>query len=269
MYEVIIKSFEGADVRVVNVNDKPWFVALDVCNMLGLGTNTGGTYRHIHTLDNSEIKRISKAEANVTQSDVSFPNRGVNAISESGLYKLVMRSNKPDAKPFQDWVTKVVLPAIRKDGGYIVGEEKVVTGEMSEDEFILKAMTMMQGKVERLTKERDEAQATVKEQMPKADFADRMTNGMTRFKLYQVAKRLGVTVPLVRKAMILDGCMVSIDEYGWTRYVPSDKGFEKGLFEMDKGRTKNRKALAGGCYHYTTEALDYLSKHPVIVAGVA
>ena len=53
-------------------------------------------------------------------------------ISESGLYKLIMRSDKPQAKPFQDWVTKVVLPAIRKDGGYIAGEEKVATGEISD-----------------------------------------------------------------------------------------------------------------------------------------
>ncbi|WP_452030449.1 BRO-N domain-containing protein [Azospirillum palustre] len=44
-------------------------------------------------------------------------------ISESGLYKLVMRSDKPEARKFQDWVTRDVLPAIRKDGGYIMGEE--------------------------------------------------------------------------------------------------------------------------------------------------
>ena len=48
-------------------------------------------------------------------------------ITESGLYKLVMRSDKPQAKEFQDWVTGTVLPAIRKDGAYIMGEEKVVT----------------------------------------------------------------------------------------------------------------------------------------------
>lgn len=50
-------------------------------------------------------------------------------IAESGLYKLVMRSDKPNAKDFQDWGTAVVLPAIRKDGAYILGEEKVATGE--------------------------------------------------------------------------------------------------------------------------------------------
>lgn len=57
--------------------------------------------------------------------------RSVSLISESGLYKLVMRSNKPEARAFQDWVTREVLPAIRKDGGYIKGEELVATGEPS------------------------------------------------------------------------------------------------------------------------------------------
>jgi prophage antirepressor-like protein len=46
-------------------------------------------------------------------------------ISESGLYKLVLRSDKPEAKAFQDWVTRTVLPAVRKDGAYVAGEEKL------------------------------------------------------------------------------------------------------------------------------------------------
>jgi len=56
-------------------------------------------------------------------------------VSESGLYKLIMRSDKPAAKRFQDWVTREVLPALRKDGLYVMGEEKVRTGEMSLEEM--------------------------------------------------------------------------------------------------------------------------------------
>lgn len=51
------------------------------------------------------------------------------------MYRLTMRSDKPNARQFQDWVTREVLPAIRKDGMYVTGEEKVRTGEMSEDEL--------------------------------------------------------------------------------------------------------------------------------------
>lgn len=77
-------------------------------------------------------------------------NQSNQIVSESGLYKLVMWSDKPQASPFQDWVTGTVMPAIRKDGGYIMGEEEVVSGELSEDEFVLKAMSILHGKVERL-----------------------------------------------------------------------------------------------------------------------
>ena len=61
-------------------------------------------------------------------------------ISESGLYRCVMRSDKAEARAFQDWVTRDVLPALRKDGMYVVGEEKVATGEMDEDELTLLVM---------------------------------------------------------------------------------------------------------------------------------
>lgn len=58
---------------------------------------------------------------------------GAILISESGLYKLIMRSDKPQARAFQDWVTCDVFPAIRKDGIYVMGEEKVHSGELNED----------------------------------------------------------------------------------------------------------------------------------------
>ncbi|WEK51167.1 MAG: hypothetical protein P0Y66_03805 [Candidatus Kaistia colombiensis] len=64
--------------------------------------------------------------------------------------KIVTQGCKPDTKQFEDWLTKVVLPSIRKDGAYFAGEEKVTKAEMSEDELILKAMSILQRKVERL-----------------------------------------------------------------------------------------------------------------------
>lgn len=72
---------------------------------------------------------------------------GLTFISESGLYKLIMRSDEPEARQFQDWVTREVLPAIRKDGAYIKGEELVKTGELDEEEFVLRAMEILQLKV--------------------------------------------------------------------------------------------------------------------------
>ncbi|MEZ5724621.1 MAG: BRO family protein [Paracoccaceae bacterium] len=123
---------------------QPWFVAADVCRVL----------KHQNT--SVALKALGADEK--AKADLGLPGQPPSIISESGLYKLVMRSDKPEARALQDWVTRDVLPAIRKDGAYIMGEEKVAAGEMDEDEFVLKAISILQRKVERITAERDAAQ---------------------------------------------------------------------------------------------------------------
>lgn len=120
---------------MVDIKGEPWFLAHDVCTVLG------------HTNTSVAVRVLGQDEWVKT----SLGQRGLGAvivISESGLYKLVMRSDKPTAKTFQNWVTRVVLPAIRKDGGYILGEENVKTPE-DEDALILRAMEVMKRKVDR------------------------------------------------------------------------------------------------------------------------
>lgn len=132
-------NFNTASIRVVEIEGKPWFVASDVAAILGFRTTAGAGWYARH-LDSGERNTITLA-------DGMRGNPNKTAVTESGLYKLILRSDKPEAKPFQDWVTQIVLPAIRKDGGYIAGEEKVATGEMSEDELVFKAMAVMQRKI--------------------------------------------------------------------------------------------------------------------------
>ncbi|WP_142850906.1 BRO family protein [Telmatospirillum sp. J64-1] len=157
-------TFNTSSIRVVTIDGEPWFVAKDVCIVLGL---KGYPSFHTAKLDRSEVQNIPVSKAkNLRLADLFGPKVPVVAlISESGLYKLVMRSDKPQAKPFQDWVTKVVLPAIRKDGGYILGEEKVVTGEMDEDALVLRAFEVLKRKVDRLTTERDTLAAIIETEL--------------------------------------------------------------------------------------------------------
>lgn len=129
MTETTLFMFKDHEVRTAKIEGAPWFVAADVCLSIGYSVKADGSvnvYNALRTLGADEVitARISG-------------NRGTGSkfVSESGLYKLVMRSDKPEAKDFQNWVTKVVLPAIRKDGGYIHGEEHVVSGAMTEDEL--------------------------------------------------------------------------------------------------------------------------------------
>lgn len=148
MNNVSTFNFNTNSLRVIELDGSPWFVAADVCRVLGI-VNTSTA---VKPLESSEWSR-----ANLGQ-------RGLGAVltvTESGLYKLIMRSDKPEAKAFQNWVTQVVLPAIRKDGAYVMGEEKVATGEMDEDELVLRAHQILMNKVERLRAERDAAQAKV------------------------------------------------------------------------------------------------------------
>ena len=103
-------------------------MAQDVCGALGL---LGWASTYTNRLGPTERQVIRKGHVSSSELETlfGFKQPSLSLVSESGLYKLVLRSDKPEAKPFQDWVTKVVLPSIRKDGGYIVGEEKVRTGE--------------------------------------------------------------------------------------------------------------------------------------------
>lgn len=133
-------DFKNNSIRVVEIDGEPWFVASDVVNVLGL--------------INTTIALQNISEAKVQNYRVPGTRGRMNKIiSEGALYKLILRSNRAESEVFSDWVTDVVLPAIRKDGGYVAGEEKVSSGELSEDEFIAKAMQMMQRKIDRLAQE--------------------------------------------------------------------------------------------------------------------
>lgn len=95
------------NVQVVIINNNPYFVAVDVCEILGLQNPTARLKEHLDSDEylTYEIRR-------------SGQKRSLNVISESGLYALIFQSRKPGAKAFRKWVTSEVLPAIRKTGKF-------------------------------------------------------------------------------------------------------------------------------------------------------
>lgn len=104
-----IKIFERQEfgqVRVVDVDGEPWFVASDVAKALG--------YERPNDAVNAHCKKVNK----FSYGDMPQGAQPYNIIPESDVYRLVMRSNLPDAERFQDWVVEEVLPSIRKTGGY-------------------------------------------------------------------------------------------------------------------------------------------------------
>ena len=102
-------NFEKRDVRVVMKDGEPWWVAKDVCEVLELGNPRQALATH-----------IDEDEKGVQKMDTPGGEQEMSIITESGLYTLIMRSNKPEARRFRKWVTSEVLPALRKTGSYSV-----------------------------------------------------------------------------------------------------------------------------------------------------
>jgi len=102
-------NFKGHDVRVIEIDGAPWWVAADVCRCLGMHLDARG-----HPNVTVATRSLSPDEGRLYQIQTAANAYRLKVISESGLYKLIMRSDKPEAREFQDWVTREVLPAIRK-----------------------------------------------------------------------------------------------------------------------------------------------------------
>jgi len=109
MNDLTIFKFEEKEVRTVEVNGEIWFVLKDVCNVLNLSNPTIVASR----LEEDEVSKFDLGRSNITGGGE------INIINESGLYNVILRSDKPEAKKFKRWVTHEVLPSIRKTGGYI------------------------------------------------------------------------------------------------------------------------------------------------------
>lgn len=107
----VLFDYEGREVRTVLIEGEPWWVAIDVCAVLEIGNPR----QAVSYLDEDEVQRIP-----VITSDGSGRILDTNIISESGLYSLILRSRKPEARKFKRWITHEVIPAIRKTGRYDV-----------------------------------------------------------------------------------------------------------------------------------------------------
>ncbi|MCT9454425.1 phage antirepressor protein [Acinetobacter baumannii] len=141
MSNVSVFNFNQNEVRtIVKKDGEIWFVLSDVCNVLEIGNPSDAARR----LDNDEV----------TLDIIEGNHRPTNLVNESGLYSLVLTSRKPEAKQFKKWVTSDVLPSIRKNGGYISGQEN------DDPEIIMaKALQVANNVILRKTQELQQAQA--------------------------------------------------------------------------------------------------------------
>lgn len=212
----IFKNEEFGTIRTIEENGKVLFCGSDIAKALG--------YDQPH----KAIKTHCKGDGGMFHTVIDSLGRKQEArfISEGNLYRLITHSKLPSAEKFEKWVFDEVLPSIRKNGGYIAGQES-----LTDEELLAKALLVAQNKIT----ERDEKikylQAENEEMKPKALFADCVTASETSILVRDFAK-------------ILRQNGVDIGEkrlYKWFRengYVikgtcsPTQKSMEQGLFEI-------------------------------------
>lgn len=214
MSEIQVFTYQSSEIRTVELNGEPWFVLKDVCEVLGIANPTAVAER----LDDDERAK----------SDLGRQGAGW-VINESGLYNVILRSDKPEAKPFRKWVTGTVLPSIRKHGAYMTPQTLQAA--------ILNPDTMIQ-LCQQLKAEQDKnaaltaanSQLTVDKQImaPKAEYFDELVdrNLLTNFR--ETAKQLGIGEKLF-VAFLLEKKYLYRDKKG--KLMPyAEKN--NGLFEV-------------------------------------
>ena len=213
-------DFRGASLRTLTDKaGEPWFVAKDVCDILEL-TNPAVA---LQSLDDDEKTNLSNSYV------WSESGRRPLIISEPGLYRLVMRSRKPEAKEFQRWVTHEVLPQIRKTGGYIP------TTAADDDMTILaKAVMIGQRTMEAQKQKIAEQQTRIVGLEPKARFADAVAASDGTCLVGELAKMLrqnGMDIGQNRLFRLLqaDGYL---GKSGSNRNVPTQRAMDLGLFRI-------------------------------------
>ena len=173
-------NFEDQSVRVVKINEEPWFVGKDLTNILGYTNGPKAIKDHVDEEDKLSERIV-----------MSGQHRQVFLVNESGLYSLILSSNMPNAKKFKRWVTHEVLPAIRKHGAYMTDEK--IEEVLTDPDTIIKLATQLKDeRQQRLIEQqlRRDAESQVREMKPKALFADAVTSSKSTVLISDLAKMI-------------------------------------------------------------------------------
>ena len=219
----IFNNEEFGEVRMANIDGKPYFVATDVATALGYATPRDAISRH--------CKGVVKHDT-PTSSGV----QSMSYINEGDLYRLIMKSKLPSAEKFERWVMDEVLPSIRKNGGYIAGQET-----LSDDELMAKALLVAQNKIAERDSIIAEKNAQIEQMKPKQIFADAVETSKSSILVGDLAKLIcqnGVQIGQKRlfEWMRQNGYLM---KYGTSRNMPMQKYIEQGLFEIKESNIQS------------------------------
>lgn len=215
----IFNSEEFGEIRTITKDDEPMFCLADVCKALELEQV-------------SRVKARLKTDGVTTSKVIDRLGREQEAtfINESNLYKTIFQSRKESAERFTDWVTSEVLPSIRKNGGYIAGQET-----LSDEELMAKALLVANNKIAERDKIIEQKQAKIEQMKPKEIFADAVAASHTSILVGDLAKLIcqnGYQIGAKRLFSWLrdNGYLIKRKGADWN--MPTQKSLELGLFEI-------------------------------------
>ena len=181
MSNLHVFNYNGNEVRTIQKDGEPWWVLKDVCEVLGLSS------------PHKVFDRLDEDEKGRNQIPTPGGEQEMTVINESGLYNVILRSDKPEAKPFRKWVTSEVLPSIRKHGAYMTPE--TLEQAILNPDMMIKLCTALKDEQDKnKALQAVNSSLTVDNQImkPKADYFDELVdrNLLTNFR--ETAKQLQV-----------------------------------------------------------------------------
>lgn len=217
----VFNNEEFGEIRTVTIDGITWIVGKDVAEILGYTNPRKAIIDHVDEEDKTD---------GVTIRDSIGREQNPVCINESGLYSLVISSKLENAKKFKRWVTSEVLPSIRKNGGYIAGQET-----MSDEELMAKALVVAQNKISERDALIQKQQAKIESDKPKTIFADAVATSHTSILVGDLAKMIcqnGIQIGQKRLFQWLreNGYLIKRKGSDWN--MPTQKAMEMGLFEI-------------------------------------
>lgn len=186
----VFESAEFGEVRVAEIDGEPWFIAADVCRALDVKNGRDA------------VSRLDDDEKGVALTDTLGGKQEMAAVSEVGLYTLVLSSRKPEAKAFKRWVTHDVLPSIRKHGAYMT--EEILQKTLENPDFLIGLATQLKEEREkRLAAELDKAVLgqQIAELRPKASYYDLILQCASLLSVTEISKDYGMSAKAFNKKL--------------------------------------------------------------------
>lgn len=222
--KIQVWNYESSEIRTVQVNGEPWFVLADVCKVLEISNS-----RNISS-------RLEPDEKGVTLVDTLGGTQQMTIINESGLYTVILRSDKPQAKPFRKWVTSEVLPSIRKHGAYMT--DQALEKALTNPDFLIELATQLKAEQEQRRRLETTVAAQNKQMeqdKPKVLFADSVAASRSSILIGELAKLIkqnGVDMGQRRLFAWMRENGYLIKRCGSEYNLPTQRSMERGLMEI-------------------------------------